>query len=52
MDIEHFKDLPVASVLAVTTIYGMHSGIDPTIIMVGVIGLVFVTLSKILRNGK
>lgn len=52
MDLEHFKDLPVASVLAVTTVYGMHTSIDSTIIMVGVIGLVFVTLSKILRNGE
>ena len=52
MEMEHWKDLPVATVLAVTTVYGMHMQIDPTIIMVGTIGLVFVTLSKILRNGS
>lgn len=52
METEQWKDLPVATVLAGTTVYGMHLHIDPTIVMVGMIGLVFVTLSKILRNGK
>jgi hypothetical protein len=52
MEMEHWKDLPVATVLAAATVYSMHLQIDPTIVMVGMIGLVFVTLSKILRNGK
>lgn len=52
MEIEHFKDLPVAAVLAAVTVYAMIHGVDSTIIMVGMIGLVFVTLSKILRNGR
>jgi len=52
MEMDQWKDLPVATVLAATTVYGMHLAIDPTIIMVGTIGLVFVTLSKILRNGN
>lgn len=52
MEMEHWKDLPVATVLAVATVYGMHLKIDSTIVMVGMIGLVFVTLSKILRNGN
>lgn len=52
MEMEQWKDLPVATVLAGATIYSMHLQIDPTIVMVGMIGLVFVTLSKILRNGK
>ena len=52
MDTEHLKDLPVAAVLAGATAYAIQAKVDPTIIMVGMIGLVFVTLSKILRNGK
>lgn len=52
METEYWKDLPTATVLATVTVYGMHLAIDPTIVMVGMIGLVFVTLSKILRNGK
>ena len=51
MDTEHLKDLPVASVLAGVTVYSIQAQVDATIITVGMIGLVFVTLSKILRNG-
>ena len=51
MEMEHFKDLPVATVLAAVTVYTQQAGADSTIVMVGMIGLVFVTLSKILRNG-
>lgn len=52
MELEHLKDLPVAAVLALVTVYIQQTSGDPTIVMVGMIGLVFVTLSKILRNGN
>jgi len=52
MEMEVFKDLPTATVLAVTTAYAIQAQVDSTIVMVGIIGLVFVTLSKVLRNGE
>ena len=52
MDMEHFKDFPVAALLAAVTVYCQQAAADSTIVMVGMIGLVFVSLSKILRNGN